>query len=64
MESVMESNRVGGMEEFHVMRVMALAEQLEKEGMDIIHMEVGEPDFRAPDAVKNAAISAIEGGAT
>lgn len=64
MESVMESNRVGGMEEFHVMRVMALAEQLEKEGVDIIRMEVGEPDFRAPDAVKNAAISAIEGGAT
>jgi len=31
---------------FHVMDILAQAKQLEAQGQDIIHMEVGEPDLK------------------
>jgi aspartate aminotransferase len=37
---------------------------LEAEGRDIIRLSVGEPDFDTPDHIKQAAIAAIEAGAT
>jgi len=38
------------------------AKQLEATGKKIIHMEVGEPDFRAPPAIRNALIEAYDSG--
>ena len=38
------------------------AKQLEAEGKRIIHMEVGEPDYRAPLSVRNALIEAYDCG--
>ena len=40
--------------------VLARARELEAQGRDIIHLEVGEPDFDTPEHVKRAAIAALE----
>ncbi len=45
---------------FHVMRLLAEARALEAAGRDIVHMEVGEPDFEMPDAVRAAAHRALD----
>jgi aspartate aminotransferase len=44
--------------------VLAKAKKLEAEGKDIIHLEIGEPDFDTPDNIKKAAIAALEKGMT
>ena len=44
--------------------VLAKAKKLEAEGRDIIHLEIGEPDFDTPDHIKKAAIAALEEGKT
>ncbi len=49
---------------FIVMEVMERAREMERQGMDIIHLEVGEPDFDVPSAVKTATCRALEEGAT
>jgi len=49
---------------FIVMEVMEKAASLERQGENIIHLEVGEPDFDTPDCVKEAAIRAIREGKT
>jgi len=49
---------------FIVMEVMEKAAAMEREGEDIIHLEVGEPDFDTPECVKEAAIRAIQEGKT
>ena len=49
---------------FMVMEVLERAREMERQGEDIIHLEVGEPDFDAPSAVKRATCLALEEGAT
>ncbi len=44
--------------------VLARARRLEAQGRDIVHLEIGEPDFATPDNVTEAAIRAIREGAT
>jgi aspartate aminotransferase len=44
--------------------VLARAKQLEKKGKDIIHLEIGEPDFDTPNNIKEAAIKALKDGYT
>jgi aspartate/methionine/tyrosine aminotransferase len=44
--------------------VLAQARRLEAEGRDIVHMEIGEPDFATPANVVDVAVEAIRGGAT
>lgn len=44
--------------------VPAKAKALEAEGRDIIHLEIGEPDFNTPQNIKEAAIRAIRDGYT
>ncbi|WP_277554171.1 pyridoxal phosphate-dependent aminotransferase [Halobaculum limi] len=41
-----------------------LAEELEREGRDLVRLEVGEPDFDTPDHVVEAAVDAARGGHT
>ncbi len=60
----MISNRAKDVKPFLVMDVMARAEELEKSGEDIIHLEVGEPDFDTPEVIREAAINAIRSGKT
>jgi len=44
--------------------VTSRALELRRQGVDVISMSVGEPDFDTPDHVKAAAIAAIESGKT
>lgn len=51
-----------GIEPFHVMELLAHARALEAQGRDIVHMEIGEPDFPTPRPVCEAGIRALEHG--
>jgi aspartate aminotransferase len=44
--------------------VMAKAKVLEKQGKDIVHLEIGEPDFDTPKNIKEAATRALNAGYT
>jgi aspartate/methionine/tyrosine aminotransferase len=44
--------------------ILARARRLEAEGRDIIHLEIGEPDFATPQNIIDAATSALNNGAT
>ncbi|MHB8718325.1 MAG: pyridoxal phosphate-dependent aminotransferase [Candidatus Dormibacteria bacterium] len=44
--------------------VLAHARRLEAEGRDIIHLEIGEPDFATPQNIIDAAVRALNNGAT
>ncbi len=44
--------------------VLAKAKALEKEGREIVHLEIGEPDFDTPNNIKEAAIKAMKTGYT
>jgi len=54
--------RLAEIEPFHVVELFTRARQLEAEGRDVIHMEVGEPDFPTPEPVAQAAMAAIGAG--
>jgi len=58
------ARRLADIEPFHVVELLTRARQLEAEGRDIIHMEVGEPDFPTPEPIARAAVAAIQGGKT
>src|SRR2546427_13065672 len=44
--------------------VLARARQLERAGREIIHLEIGEPDFDTPVHIKETAKQALDAGAT
>jgi len=44
--------------------VLAKAKALEKKGREIVHLEIGEPDFDTPNNIKEAAIKALKDGYT
>ena len=44
--------------------VLAKAKALEKEGRDIVHLEIGEPDFDTPSNIKEAAVKVMKAGYT
>ncbi|HDN05480.1 pyridoxal phosphate-dependent aminotransferase [Candidatus Bathyarchaeota archaeon] len=44
--------------------VLAKAKALEKQGKDIVHLEIGEPDFDTPKNIKEAAVKALYAGYT
>jgi aspartate/methionine/tyrosine aminotransferase len=46
-------------EPFHVMEVQRRASEIEAAGRRVIHMEIGQPDFPAPQPVVDAAIAAL-----
>ncbi len=44
--------------------VLAKAKALEAQGIDMVHMEIGDPDFDTPEFIKGAAKKAIDDGYT
>ncbi len=44
--------------------VLVKARALEAQGRDIIHLEVGEPDFATPENIVEAAVTSVRNGAT
>ena len=49
---------------FIVMDVLEKAQELERQGERVIHLEVGEPDFDTPECIKEACFKAIREGKT
>lgn len=58
------TKRAEGISPFHVMNILAQAKALEAQGRDIIHLEVGEPDFMTPEPIVEAGIAALKAGQT
>jgi aspartate/methionine/tyrosine aminotransferase len=52
--------RMAHIEPFEVMEIQTLARSLEAQGHDVIHVEIGEPDFRTPQPVVEAAKRALD----
>ena len=53
------SPRAQSIAPFYVMELLEKAKCMEARGEDIVHMEIGEPDFTTPEVVKEAALKAI-----
>lgn len=49
---------------FIVMDILEKAKEMEARGADIIHLEIGEPDFPTPEPIKEAAWRALKEGDT
>jgi len=49
---------------FIAMEVLERAREMERQGINVVHMEVGEPDFDVPAAVKAATCLALDEGLT
>jgi len=60
----MISKRTKEMTSFIVMDVLEKAGEMERNGIHIIHLEVGEPDFDTPECIKRAACKALDDGHT
>jgi len=60
----MISKRTREISSFIVMDVLERAHELERDGIDIVHLEVGEPDFDTPVCIKEAACRALDEGHT
>ncbi|GEC95088.1 aminotransferase [Zoogloea ramigera] len=56
------ARRMADIQPFHVMEILKRAHQLEAAGRDIIHLEVGEPDFPTPPTIVEAARDFLAGG--
>ena len=56
----MTATRVHNLEPEGAYHVLARAQELERQGRDIIHLEIGEPDFPTPAGVSSAGIEAIQ----
>ncbi len=60
----MISQRAENIPPFVVMDILERAQEMERTGIDVIHLEVGEPDFDAPQCVITAARNALADGFT
>ncbi|MBK1617962.1 aminotransferase [Lamprobacter modestohalophilus] len=58
------AERMALIQPFHVMEVLAKAQALEQSGRDVIHLEIGEPDFPTPEPILARAQAALEAGET
>jgi len=58
------AKRIQEVEPFLAVQVAERAQELERSGIDIVHLEFGEPDFEAPPVVRDALERAIKDGRT
>lgn len=49
---------------FYVMEVLERAQQLERKGINIVHLEIGEPDHNTDSQICKKAVSSIKSGDT
>ncbi|MGZ5099591.1 MAG: pyridoxal phosphate-dependent aminotransferase [Usitatibacter sp.] len=52
--------RMAHIEPFEVMEIQTLAREIEARGADVIHLEIGEPDFTTPRPIVEAAKRALD----
>ncbi|MFX1238589.1 MAG: pyridoxal phosphate-dependent aminotransferase [Promethearchaeota archaeon] len=60
----MFADRINTIKPFIVMQVLEKALEMEQNGIDVIHMEIGEPDFDTPSKIINGCFSDIKLGKT
>jgi aspartate/methionine/tyrosine aminotransferase len=60
----MFSQKARNLRPFHVMEVLERAQELERSGNRIIHLEIGEPDFPTAPHICEAALLALRAGET
>ena len=53
------SNRINAMATSATLAMAAKARELREEGIDIIGLSLGEPDFNVPEFIKTAAVDAV-----
>jgi (5-formylfuran-3-yl)methyl phosphate transaminase len=58
------SGRAAAVEPFLAVEIGERAQALERAGIDVVHLEFGEPDFEAPAAVRDALDRALKDGRT
>ncbi len=58
------ASRTDDIAPFQVMAILQQAQALASQGVDVIHLEVGEPDFTTPEPITQAAIKALNEGKT
>ncbi len=58
------SRRASEISPFYVMELLEKARLMEADGHSVIHMEVGEPGFETPGAIKQEALRALNDGKT
>lgn len=58
------SARSRAIEPFHVMALLQRANELEAAGRDVIHLEIGEPDFNTAEPIIQAGQAALASGQT
>ncbi len=58
------AERMGQIGTESAFEVLAEAKRLEAGGMDMVHLEIGEPDFDTPENIVDAAVAAMRGGST
>jgi len=61
---VRTARRAEEIQPFEVMDVLSRAHALEAQGRRVLHMEIGEPDFTAPEPVVEAGVRALREGRT
>lgn len=64
MKTPRTAARVDDVAPFHVMDILARAHALEAAGRDVIHLEIGEPDFPTPRTIVEAGVAALRAGHT
>jgi len=60
----MISKKLKDITPFIVMEILERAQAMEAAGEHVVHMEIGEPDFPTPEAVRQAALRTIEADRT
>jgi aspartate/methionine/tyrosine aminotransferase len=58
------AQRLNDIEPFRVVEVLSQAKAMAASGIDVVHMEAGEPDFATAPQIVNAAKAALDAGAT
>lgn len=59
-----QATRLADIEPFRVMAILGRAKAMQAAGRDVIHLEVGEPDFPTPEPIVAAGIAALRAGHT
>ena len=57
---IVTADRIAAISVSSTMKVMADADKLRREGVDVVDFSAGEPDFPTPDNIKQAAVRALE----
>ncbi|HEX6633869.1 MAG TPA: aminotransferase class I/II-fold pyridoxal phosphate-dependent enzyme, partial [Usitatibacter sp.] len=59
-DRIRAASRMAHIAPFEVMEIQTLAREVEARGRDVVHLEIGEPDFRTPRPVVEAAKRALD----